>query len=235
MTSIIKIKRSASTVVTSGSTTLNFGELCFTEIAGVRRFFIGDASNIALEIAGDIYAKLASPTFTGTPAAPTATTGTNTTQLATTAFVQQEVGTAVASTFKFKDVFDASTNANYPAAVIGDVYIVSVAGKIGGASGTVVEVGDTVYCKEANAGGTQASVGSKFAIVQVNTDPYTEGNGITITGLALSVKKDVTGGSNISKSINVSTNGIGISVDDSSVVENGSGQLSVGTLDCGTF
>lgn len=36
-------------------------------------------------------APLGSPTFTGTPAAPTATTGTNTTQLATTAFVQQEI------------------------------------------------------------------------------------------------------------------------------------------------
>jgi hypothetical protein len=33
-------------------------------------------------------APLASPTFTGTPAAPTATVGTNTTQIATTAFVQ---------------------------------------------------------------------------------------------------------------------------------------------------
>jgi len=33
------------------------------------------------------YATLASPTFTGTPAAPTATAGTSTTQLATTAFV----------------------------------------------------------------------------------------------------------------------------------------------------
>ncbi len=33
-------------------------------------------------------ADLASPTFTGTPAAPTATKGTNTTQIATTAFVQ---------------------------------------------------------------------------------------------------------------------------------------------------
>lgn len=33
-------------------------------------------------------ANLASPTFTGTPAAPTATKGTNTTQIATTAFVQ---------------------------------------------------------------------------------------------------------------------------------------------------
>jgi hypothetical protein len=34
------------------------------------------------------FAPLANPTFTGTPAAPTAAYGTNTTQLATTAFVQ---------------------------------------------------------------------------------------------------------------------------------------------------
>lgn len=36
-------------------------------------------------------APLASPTFTGTPAAPTAADGTNTTQVATTAFVHQEI------------------------------------------------------------------------------------------------------------------------------------------------
>ena len=37
-------------------------------------------------------ANLASPTFTGTPKAPTASKGTNTTQLATTAFVQTAIG-----------------------------------------------------------------------------------------------------------------------------------------------
>lgn len=37
------------------------------------------------------YAKLASPTFTGTPTAPTASAGTNTTQIATTAFVTTAV------------------------------------------------------------------------------------------------------------------------------------------------
>lgn len=36
-------------------------------------------------------AKTASPTFTGTPKAPTAAAGTNTTQIATTAFVQQAI------------------------------------------------------------------------------------------------------------------------------------------------
>lgn len=39
---------------------------------------------------GATVALLASPTFTGTPAAPTAAVGTNTTQIATTAFVQGE-------------------------------------------------------------------------------------------------------------------------------------------------
>lgn len=37
-------------------------------------------------------ANLASPTFTGTPAAPTAAANTNTTQIATTAYVQTELG-----------------------------------------------------------------------------------------------------------------------------------------------
>ena len=39
----------------------------------------------------DLKSPLASPTFTGTPAAPLAVTGTNTTQIATTSFVQQEL------------------------------------------------------------------------------------------------------------------------------------------------
>jgi hypothetical protein len=45
----------------------------------------------ALEIAVATKADIASPAFTGTPTAPTAATTTNTTQLATTAFVQQEI------------------------------------------------------------------------------------------------------------------------------------------------
>ena len=44
-------------------------------------------------------APLASPTFTGIPAAPTATAGNNTTQVATTAFVTNAVSTATSGTF----------------------------------------------------------------------------------------------------------------------------------------
>ena len=45
------------------------------------------ASVVGLQAALDLKATIASPTFTGTPAAPTAGPGTNTTQIATTAFV----------------------------------------------------------------------------------------------------------------------------------------------------
>ena len=50
-------------------------------------------------IAGAISSKadIASPSFTGTPAAPTATAGSNTTQIATTAYVKTEVEAATGS------------------------------------------------------------------------------------------------------------------------------------------
>mgnify|MGYP000063484624 FL=1 len=51
-----------------------------------------DDATVAAMLATMGGAPLASPTFTGTPAAPTATAGTNTTQLATTAFVTTAVG-----------------------------------------------------------------------------------------------------------------------------------------------
>jgi hypothetical protein len=50
---------------------------------------IGDVTNLQAEL--NLKAPLASPTFTGTPAVPTATTGANTTQAASTAFVQNTI------------------------------------------------------------------------------------------------------------------------------------------------
>lgn len=52
-------------------------------------------------------ADLASPTFTGTPSAPTATAGTNTTQIATTAFVKaacDAISASLAGAFNFKGI-----------------------------------------------------------------------------------------------------------------------------------
>jgi hypothetical protein len=77
---------------------------------------------------------------------------------------------AAADAMVFKGVVDCSANPNYPAADRGWTYKVSVAGKIGGASGVAVEVGDTLFCiTDGTASGNQATVGSAWNIVQVNT------------------------------------------------------------------
>lgn len=68
----------------------------------------------------------------------------------------------------FKGSTDCSANPNYPAASKGDFYVVSVAGKIGGASGIDVEVGDAYFAEADNAGGTQASVGTDWSVIQGN-------------------------------------------------------------------
>jgi hypothetical protein len=63
----------------------------------------------ALTYMGITLAAKASPTFTGTPAAPTAAAGTNTTQLATTAFVQARNLDPTAPTILRDDFSFAST------------------------------------------------------------------------------------------------------------------------------
>jgi len=71
----------------------------------------------------------------------------------------------------FKGVIDCSANPNYPAADAGNLYKVSVAGKIGGASGPNVEAGDTLYCiTDSTASGNHATVGANWVIAQVNID-----------------------------------------------------------------
>ncbi len=78
---------------------------------------------------------------------------------------------ATADALVYKGVINCSTNPNYPAGDNGHVYKVSVAGKIGGASGITVEVGDMVICNtDSTASGTQATVGSKWDIIQNNDD-----------------------------------------------------------------
>lgn len=68
----------------------------------------------------------------------------------------------------YKGATDCSANPNYPAASKGDYYLVSVAGKIGGASGVEVQAGDSFYATADNAGGTQAAVGASWTAIQGN-------------------------------------------------------------------
>lgn len=116
---------------------------------------------------------LASPAFTGIPTAPTAAPATNNTQIATTAYADAAAAAiiAAADAMVFKGVINCSANPNYPAADRGHTYRVSVAGKIGGASGPNVEAGDLLVClTDGTAAGTQAAVGANWSIVQANLD-----------------------------------------------------------------
>lgn len=85
--------------------------------------------------------------------------------------ITSDVPVTLTDAVVFKGVIDASANPNYPAADAGNVYRISVAGKIGGASGTNVEVGDMLIClTDSTLAGTQAAVGSAWSIEQANLD-----------------------------------------------------------------
>jgi hypothetical protein len=83
-------------------------------------------------------------------------------------YIAAAIATALVGGLKVKGTTDCSANPNYPAASLGDLYVVSVAGRIGGASGAQVDVGDTFFATANNAGGTQASVGASWDVVEHN-------------------------------------------------------------------
>ncbi len=151
-----------------------FSETAFTAAA---RTVLDDASVSAmLDTLGGASAtgtggvvRAASPTLTGVPLAPTAAGGTSTTQIATTAFVTSSVA-GVSGGLSYVGSTDCSANPNYPPATKGDLYIVSVAGKIGGASGIAVAVGDEFVANADNAGGTQAGVGASWIVLAIGND-----------------------------------------------------------------
>lgn len=71
----------------------------------------------------------------------------------------------------YKGSIDASANPNYPAADAGHTYRISVAGKIGGAAGVNVEIGDLLLCLvDGSAAGNHATVGANWDITQNNLD-----------------------------------------------------------------
>jgi len=80
----------------------------------------------------------ASPTFTGTPLAPTASTGTNTTQLATTAFVQAQIGAIAAGVSSFS----AGTTGLTPST--GTTGAVTLSGTLAAANGGTGNINGTV-------------------------------------------------------------------------------------------
>ena len=147
--------------------------------AGAVDLVLSNANTITLRGTPTGAHVLTAPAETGTllSSASLDTDGTLTANSDTKIATQKAVKTyadqiiAAADAMVFKGVVDCSANPNYPAADRGHTYRISVAGKIGGASGVNVEVGDLILClTDGTASGDQAGVGSAWSVTQTNLD-----------------------------------------------------------------
>ena len=86
----VRVARGTYSNLNSSVADIQEGEICYA--TDQNKLYVKEGTSLESTQA-DVTSKapIASPTFTGTPAGPTASTSTNTTQLATTAFVQQEI------------------------------------------------------------------------------------------------------------------------------------------------
>ena len=102
----------------------------------------GDASGNSIS---GTYAPKASPALTGTPTAPTAAAGNSTTQIATTEFGANAVGTATAGALNYKGVATKESDITGQAYKKGWYFIVSTAGTY---FSKACEVGDMLIAKQ---------------------------------------------------------------------------------------
>ena len=96
----LRIARGTYSNLNSSVSDIQEGEICYA--TDQDKLYVKEGGSlVSTQVDVSTKANIASPTFTGTPSAPTASAGTNTTQVATTAFVQAEgfAKTSVAQTF----------------------------------------------------------------------------------------------------------------------------------------
>lgn len=89
------------------------------------------------------YATLSSPTFTGTPLAPTATAGNNTTQIATTAFVATEISNLVNSAPSTLNTLNELATALGNDANFSTTITNSISGKVSKSGGDTITTGSS--------------------------------------------------------------------------------------------
>jgi hypothetical protein len=138
MATVFKIKRSTTTDIPPS---LNFGELAYSSIGTVKNLFIGGTDNLPVIIGGSTFV--------------------------TDVELDQAI-IDIGIIIKYAGAIDCSINPDYPEGIIGNLYIISVAGKIGGLSGINVEIGDQLLCKETGITGDQSISGSFWNIIQAN-------------------------------------------------------------------
>lgn len=151
----------------------------------------------------DDYAPLASPALTGTPTAPTANAGTNTTQIATTAFVTNAIsGITGAMVFKGTIGTGGTAGTALPTSnvKVGDTYKIVTAGTY---AGQAAKVGDLFIASATTPTWAYVPSGDDIDVTQItagaglnttSSDSSTDGGSITTTGTLYLTKTAVTPG-----------------------------------------
>jgi hypothetical protein len=105
----------------------------------------------------------ASPSFSGTPTAPTASYGTNTTQLATTAFVKA----ALAAMYPVGSIYSNISDSTNPATLFGFGTWVAITGRVV----VGLDAGDTVFDTAGETGGSKDAIVVSHTHTATVTDP----------------------------------------------------------------
>ena len=153
----------------TGAVTLAKGDVGLSNVDNTSD--VNKPISTATQTALNAKAPLASPAFTGTPTAPTASNGTNTTQIATTAFVQSAIDTKLAANdaMIFKGTIGATSGNGYTVTSLpsthnaGWTYKVAEAGTY---AGVKCEIGDMIICI---TDGTSAN-DAHWTVIQTNID-----------------------------------------------------------------
>jgi hypothetical protein len=129
----------------------------------------------AISVAVSTKADTVSPTFTGTPTAPTASPGTNTTQIATTAYVQSERTSLISSIYPIGSIYINATNATNPGTLLGfGTWVAFGAGRVM----VGFNASDTLFDTAEETGGSKDAVVVSHTHTATVTDP---GHSHTIT------------------------------------------------------
>jgi hypothetical protein len=167
----------------------------------------GTAENVAVnpkQLAAK--ANIASPTFTGTPSAPTAAVGTSTTQLATTAFVAAAIAAEVLNAKIYKGTWDTTNQSDFsglnsyrPIKAGWNFDVIGTGCTIGGVE---YKAGDSITFRENVAAGTTITGDMihktdntesddlvRLDTIQTLTNKTINGNSNTLSNLTMSMFK----------------------------------------------
>ena len=140
------------------------------------------------------YAPLASPALTGTPTAPTATAGDNSTQIATTAFVASAIS-GITGAMVFKGTVGtggtAGTSLPTTGVKVGDTYKVASAGTY---ASQAAKVGDLFIATATTPTWAYVPSGDDAAVTSITAGTGLTGGTITTTGTIALATSGVTAG-----------------------------------------